>query len=129
MQVLAQETVDSLISSDLDRYTPYNYGGFEYNSGAAGGVGSWAADMGLSYSNKLGPKINQLGWIPIIILKQKTSSASNGWTTYSSDLFPDEKNMQGQYRNGYKPGTDAVFYIWYNNGKVRMKVWYYYLSD
>ncbi|KJD47428.1 YrpD family protein [Paenibacillus terrae] len=113
----------SQVSSDLARYSPYNYGGFEYSSGASGGVGSWAADMGLSYYNNLGPNSNQWGWKPIIILKKKTQPTKDGWTQYASNLFPDSNNLEGQYKNGYKPGTDAILYIWYNNdGKVRLKV-------
>lgn len=113
----------SQVSSDLTNYGPYNYGGFEYNSGTTGGVGSWAADMGLSYYNNLGPGGSSWGWKPIIILKQKTSADKDGWTQYASNLFPDSNNLEGQYNNGYKPGTDAVLYMWYNNnGKVRLKV-------
>ncbi|MFD1884511.1 YrpD family protein [Paenibacillus wenxiniae] len=113
----------SQVSSDLTRYGPYNYGGFEYNSSATGGVGSWAADMGLSYYKNLGPTGSTWGWKPIIILKQKTSPDKEGWTQYASNLFPDPNNLEGQFNNGYKPGTDAILYMWYNNnGKVRLKV-------
>lgn len=108
------------VSSDLTKYTPYNYGGFEYNSTNTDGIGSWASDMGLQLYNNLGQSLDQWGWKPILILKQKTSATA--WSSYLT-VFPDPSYAEGQYHNGYKPGTAPVMYFWYNyNGKVRMKV-------
>jgi hypothetical protein len=108
------------VSSNLAVHTPYNYGGFEYISTNPNGVGSWASDLGLQLYNNLGPKGTAWGWKPIFILKQKISATD--WTDYAS-IFPDSDHKEGQYRNGYKPGTAPIMYFWYNNnGKVRMKV-------
>ncbi|MCR6546590.1 YrpD family protein [Dehalobacterium formicoaceticum] len=110
----------SQVSTDLTKYAPYNYGGFEYTLSGNNGIGSWAADMGLQLYNNLGPQSNASGWKPLIVLKKKIGIDS--WQQYSI-IFPDTLHQEGQYHNGYKPGSAPVMYFWYNyNGKVRMKV-------
>ncbi|MBA9086730.1 hypothetical protein FHR92_003210 [Fontibacillus solani] len=109
----------SQVSTNLNTYTPYNYGGFEYTSTNANSIGSWVADMGLQLYNNLGPSSNQYGWKPVVILKQLTAIST--WTQYATAI--DSVYNEGQYKNGYKVGTSPVMYFWYNyNGKVRMKV-------
>lgn len=109
----------SQVSTNLNTYTPYNYGGFEYTSTNANSIGSWAADMGLQLYDNLGPLSNQYGWKPVVILKQLTAIST--WTQYATAI--DSFYKEGQYKNGYKVGTSPVMYFWYNyNGKVRMKV-------
>jgi len=107
------------VSYDLKKYIPYNYGGFEYISPSPHGIGSWTADMGLQLYNNLGPGLSSWGWKPILILKQKTSSAI--WTAYDIRFLGDY--MEGTWHNGYKPGASLMIYLWFNySGKVRMAI-------
>jgi len=107
------------VSSDLTKYIPYNYGGFEYSSPYQDGIGSWTADMGLQLYNNLGPDLSAWGWKPILILKQKTSPST--WSTYGIKFLADF--MEGTWHNGYKPGSSLLIYFWYNcSGKVRLLI-------
>lgn len=112
------------VSLDRPTHVAFNYGGFEYSSGKADGIGSWAADMGLELYGNLGPGVNSYGWKPVIILKKKiraTTKENSGWDQYGTAF--ESGHNQVQFRNGYKPGTSPLIYWWYNyNGKVRMKI-------
>lgn len=118
------EANSSIVSLDRPTHVSYNYGGFEYSSTSSGGIGSWAADMGLELYNNLGPSQNSYGWKPVIILKKKmrtTTTNDTGWDQYGTSFASGYDQVQ--YRNGYKPGTSPLIYWWYNyNGKVRMKI-------
>ncbi|MDF9411630.1 hypothetical protein E1B06_07820 [Brevibacillus laterosporus] len=108
---------DSMVDKKV---AAYNYGGFFYLANTSGAIGSWVADMGLSYYTNVGQSQTETGWKPIIIVKQKTSATA--WTAYKSDIF-DPNYKEGQYRNAYKSGSDVNLYLWYNyNGKVRLKL-------
>lgn len=124
MSLPANDT--SVLSTDRGTHTAFNYGGFEYSSTSANGIGSWAADMGLEYYNNLGASGFEAGWKPVIILKKKlraTTSSDTGWDAYASALDPTDSHNLVQYKNGYKPGLAPTMYWWYNyNGKVRMKI-------
>ncbi len=114
-----QLPTDSQISKDVENHIHYNYGGFEYSSGASGGVGSWATDAGVMFSKSLGPGGRYTGWKPILTVKKKTTSSS--WTTYAPAFL--QGYNQVQYRNGFKPGTSPIMYVWFNNnGKIRLKI-------
>lgn len=64
------EANPSVVSIDRPTHVAFNYGGFEYSSSSANGIGSWAADMGLELYNNLGPSSTSYGWKPVIILKK-----------------------------------------------------------
>ncbi|UQZ35398.1 hypothetical protein C2I18_18850 [Paenibacillus sp. PK3_47] len=116
----------SIVSLDRPNHIAFNYGGFEYTTTVADGIGSWAADMGVELYNNLGPSSTSYGWKPVIILKKKNrpyvSETNTGWDQYQSATFdPNYKEVQS--KNGYKPGTAPLMYFWYNyNGKVRIKI-------
>ncbi|WP_025691339.1 YrpD family protein [Paenibacillus zanthoxyli] len=118
------EVNSSVVSLDRPTHIAFNYGGFEYTSTSTGGIGSWAADMGLELYNNLGPSSTSYAWKPVIILKKKnrvTTTKDSGWDQYATAFASGYDQVQN--KNGYKPGTSPLIYWWYNyNGKVRMKI-------
>lgn len=116
----------SVVNLDRPTHIAFNYGGFEYKSPSSGGIGSWAADMGLELYTDLGPTNSNSGWKPVVILKKKnrvTTQNDSGWDQYSTPFSTDPAHNQVQNKNGYKPYTTPLIYWWYNyNGKVRMKI-------
>ncbi len=75
--------------------------------------------MGLMLSNKLGPSSKSFGWKPILTAKRKNNSLK--WESYAADFVG--KYNQVQFKNGFKPGTTPIVYLWFNNnGKIRMKI-------
>jgi len=115
------------VSSDIsDLKRPYNYVGFDYIvTDDEDHIGSWTSDIGLQLSNSVGsPSVVRengiiFAWKPFIILKNKTGI--NTWQTFNS--VPESVYGEGQYLNGYKPGSSPSISCWYNqDGKVRLEV-------
>ncbi|MCR8845053.1 hypothetical protein NQ117_15325 [Paenibacillus sp. SC116] len=102
----------------------FNYGGFQYTSNRADGIGTWVADMGLLFDVNSGASGNKKGWQPFVALKKKvrpTTSNDSGFDSYASSFDPHYN--EGQYKNAYQSGSQLTFHNWYNyNGKVRLKV-------
>ncbi|MEK4515353.1 hypothetical protein NSS64_08765 [Paenibacillus sp. FSL H8-0122] len=84
------EANSSVVSLDRPTHVAFNYGGFEYSSTNANGIGSWAADMGLELYNNLGPSSTSYGWKPVIILKKKLRATipnvDTGWDQYGTSF-------------------------------------------
>lgn len=80
--------------------------------------GQYEADFGVMYSNNNGPSLNQLAWKMYAVFKKQVNGK---WVTQTMKI--DETYNGGSYHNGYKPGSDVIMYVWYNNnGKTRLKL-------
>lgn len=92
-------------------YVPYIYSGFSKSD-------KYEADFGLMYSDANGPSKNQLAWRMYAVFKQYTNGK---WVAQTMDI--NSTYNAASYRNGYKPGSDVIMYVWYNNnGKTRLKL-------
>lgn len=90
---------------------PYVYSGFSKS-------GQYEADFGVLYSNNNGPSQNQLAWRMYAVFKKFVNGK---WVAQTMDI--DSTYNGASYRNGYKPGSDVIMYVWYNNnGKTRLKL-------